>query len=101
MVVENKHGELLTEKDEVLERWTEYCKKLYNYPIQPNKNILEEEKCPPEEPSALPVMREEVEEAIRSLPTGKSPGADNIPAEQIKKGGSELVTIITALCQKI
>ena len=45
-------------------------------------------------------MREEVE-AICNLPTGKSPGADNIPAELIKKGGTELVTVITALCQKI
>ena len=101
MVIENKDGELLTEKEEVLKRWTEYCKELYNYPIQPDKSILEEEIRPPKEPSPLPVMREEVEEAIRSLPTGKSPGADNIPAELIKKGGSELVTIITALCQKI
>ena len=34
MVIENKDGELLTEKEEVLKRWTEYCKELYNYPIR-------------------------------------------------------------------
>ena len=87
MVIENRDGELLTEKEEVLKRWTEYCNELYNYPIQPDSSILEEEIRPPKEPSPLPVMREEVEEAIRSLPTGKSPGSDNIPAELIKKGG--------------
>ena len=100
-VIENKDGELLTENAAVLSRWTEYCKELYNYPIQPDTNILGEETRPSKEPSPLPVMREEVEEAIRSLPSGKSPGTDNIPAELLKKGGSELVTVITTLCQKI
>ena len=101
MVIENKNGELLTEKEAVMERWTEYCKELYNYPIRPNNSILEEKIRPPEEPTPLPVIREEVEEAIRNLPSGKSPGADNIPAELLKKGGDELVTVITAICQKI
>ena len=100
-VIENKDGELLTENAAVLSRWTEYCKELYNYPIQPDTNILGEETRPSKEPSPLPVMREEVEEAIRSLPAGKSPGTDNIPAELLKKGGTELVTVITTLCQKI
>jgi len=46
-------------------------------------------------------MRKEVEEAIRSLPAGKSPGADNIPAELLKHGGGCLVAVITSLSQKI
>ena len=96
-VIENKDGELLTENAAVLSRWTEYCKVLYNYPIQPDTNILGKETRPSKEPSPLSVMREEVEEAIRSLPAGKSPGTDNIPAELLKKGGSELVTVITKL----
>ena len=46
-------------------------------------------------------MREEEEAAIRSLTTGKSPGADNIPAELLKHVGNDLVTVVTSLCQKI
>ena len=46
-------------------------------------------------------MKEEVEETIRSLPTGKSPGSDDIPAELIKKGGNKLVTVMIAICQTV
>jgi len=42
-----------------------------------------------------------VEEAIRSLPVGKSTGADNIPAELLKHGGETVITHVTAICQKI
>ena len=100
-VIENKDGNLLTESSAVLTRWTEYCKELYNYPIQPDTTLLEEETREQKEPSPLPIMREEVEEAIRSLPVGKSPGADNIPAELLKNGGSPLADVVTSMCQKI
>ena len=100
-VIEDKNGNLLTENSAVLARWTEYCKELYNYPIQPDTAILAGETRPQEEPSPIPIMREEVEEAISSLPMGKAPGADNIPAELLKKGGSHVVDIVTAICQKI
>jgi len=36
-----------------------------------------------------------VEEAIRSSPVGKSPGADNIPAELLKHGGETVITHVT------
>ena len=100
-VIEDKDGNLLTESSAVLARWTEYCEELYNYPIQPDTTILQEEIRPQKEPSPLPIMREEVEKAIRSLPVGKSPGADNIPAELLKNGGSHLADLITTICQKV
>ena len=37
----------------------------------------------------MPVPREEVEEAVRSLKAGKSPGVDNIPSELLKNGGND------------
>lgn len=100
-VIEDSEGTLLTESSAVMDRWTEYCQKLYNHPIQPDYSLLEEDPRPRKEPSPLPVLKEEVEEAIRSLPSGKAPGADNIPAELLKYGGEELVNTLTALCQKI
>ena len=49
----------------------------------------------------LPVLREEVEEAVRSLKAGKSPGVDNIPSELLNNGGEATTTVVTAICQKI
>ena len=101
-IIENNTGEPLTDSAAILERWTEYCRDLYNYPISPDRNFLDKDENVKERtPSTLPVLREEVEEAIRSLPAGKSPGADNIPAELIKNGGEEVTKIITLICQKI
>lgn len=87
-------GELLTGNTAVLNRWTQYCWDLYNHPIQPDISLIDGDSIS-RAPSALPVLREEMKEAIHSLPT-KSPGADNISVELFKDGGKELVTIITS-----
>ena len=99
--IEDKDGNLLTESSEVLNRWTEYCKELSNFPIQPDTSLLKRGLRPPQEPSPLLIMKEKVEAAIRSLPVDKAPGADNIPAELLKYGGKELVALMTSLCPKI
>lgn len=99
--IEDANGTLLTENEEVLKRWTEYCEELYNFPIHPDTNILNQPTITVKEPSPLPVLKEEVEEAIRRLPDGKSPGADNIPAELIKHGGEPVLRLLTTICQKL
>ena len=99
-IIEDKIGEPLTDSTAILERWTEYCQELYNFPISPDQSLLEDRRQD-RTPSKLPVLREEVEEAIKSLPIGKSPGADNIPAELIKNGGEEVTNLLTKICQKI
>ena len=45
--------------------------------------------------------RKEVEEALRALKGGKSPGANNIPAELLKHGGPEMIKVLATLCQRI
>ena len=45
-----------------------------------------------ERPEILPVLREEVEEAVCSMKAGKSPGVDNIPSELLKNGGEATTT---------
>ena len=47
------------------------------------------------------MLQEEVEEAVRSLKAGKSPGVDNVPGELVKHGGEKMMKALTALCQKI
>lgn len=100
-IIEDASGELLTESAAVLKRWTQYCQELYNFPIQPDNILLDKDKTQQKEPSPLPVLKEEIDEAIKALPAGKSPGADNIPAELLKHGGEEMKNAITKICQKI
>ena len=47
------------------------------------------------------MLREVVEEAVRSLKSGKSEGVDNIPSELLKNGGEATTTVLTTICQKI
>ena len=47
------------------------------------------------------MLREEVEEAVRSLKAGKSPGVDNTPSELLKNGSEATTTVLTAIYQKI
>ena len=80
-VIEDKNGNLLTEVTAVLDRWTEYCKELYNYNLSTNASVIDWRANANNESGDMPIMRDEVEEAVRWLRTGKSPGVDNIPAE--------------------
>ena len=40
-VIEDKECKLLTDGEEVLKRWTEYCDGLYNYKLHPDISILQ------------------------------------------------------------
>ena len=53
------------------------------------------------EAESLPVLKEEVEEAVHSLKAGKSPEVDNIPSELLKNGSEATTTVLIALCQNI
>jgi exonuclease III len=98
-VIDDSNGKLLTERTEVLGRWTEYCIELYNHKINPDTGILQNKLV--RELNSLPVMPSEVEEAVRSLKGDKSPGVDDVPAELLKHGGEAVSTILTTICKKI
>lgn len=96
------NNKLLSETDELLARWREHFSDLLNtsYPRDdtvinalPQYTIMEDLDDPP--------TRYEIEAAIRRLNNGKSPGADGIPCEILKHGGSALVDNITSLIQNI
>ena len=48
-----------------------------------------------------PILREEVEAAVKSLKKGKSAGVDNIPAELLQQGGEAMVNALIIICNKI
>ena len=96
--IQDKSGKCLTEENEILNRWTEYCSDLYNYETDGDP-ILDCPQIPDEE--HRPILREVVEAAVKALKMGKSAGVDNIPAELVQAGGEAMVDILTAICNKI
>ena len=48
---------------------------------------------------SLPVLRQEAEEAVRSLKAGKSPEVDIISSELLKNGGKATTTVLTVICK--
>ena len=60
---------LLTEENEILNRWTEYCSDLYNYETVGDPTVLDCPQIPDEEHH--PILREEVEAVVKALVMGK------------------------------
>ena len=100
-IIEDKHGLPLTEKAEITQRWTEYCQELYNFTITPDPTILANTIKPCCEYEDAPILQAEVEEAVKTLKIGKSPGIDNIPAELWTHGGQSTIIALTHICQQI
>ena len=67
----------------------------------PDTSLLLSNQTPTQEAESLSVLREEVEEAVRSLKAGKSAGVDNITSDLLKNGGKATTTVLTPICQKI
>ena len=78
---------------------TEYCSDLYNYETDGDPIVLD---CPQiAEEEHHPILREEVEAAVKALKMGESAGVDNIPAELVQAGGEAMIDILTLICNKI
>ena len=97
--IRDKSGKCLTEENEILNRWTEYCSDLYNYETEGDPIVLDCPQIPDEEHH--PILREEVEAAVKALKMGKSACVDNIPAELVQAGGEAMIDILTTICNKI
>ena len=93
--IEDKYGKYLTEE----QRWFEYCSELYNYRATGDPEVL---NVPPAtDNDNYPILREEVEAAVKSLKKGKSAGADNVPAELVQAGGEAMINALLTICNKI
>ena len=95
--IQNKSGKCLTEENEILNRWTEYCSDFYNYETDGDHLVLDCPQIPAEEHH--PILREKA--AVKALKMGKSAGVDNIPAELVQAGGNAMIVILIAICNKI
>ena len=92
--IQDKLGKCLTEENDILNRWTEYCYETEGDPI-----VLDCPQIPDEEHH--PILQEEVEAAVKVLKMGKSAVMDNIPTELVQAGGEAMIDILTTICNKI
>ena len=96
--IQDKDGKCLTEEQDILKRWSEYCSELYNYRATGDQEVL---NVPPAtDNDNYPILREEVEAAVKSLKKGKSAGADNVPAELVQAGGEAMISALLTICNK-
>ena len=96
-IIQDRAGKCLTEEQQILNRWTEYCTELYNQKANGDPSILD---CPRTDTDHH-ILRKEVEAAVQSLKKGKSAGVNNIPAELVQPGGEDVITALTTICNKI
>ena len=99
-VIKNIRGETLTQTADILNRWKEYCEKMYEAPERSTSDECDDEAVGADDDDLEP-LKVEVEAAIKALKDGKSPGCDEISAELIKASGDEGIQVYHKLCCKI
>ncbi|CAF2067958.1 unnamed protein product [Rotaria magnacalcarata] len=101
-MIRNQDGTMQQSKEGVKQRRTQYCSGLYKDEGGGDEMVKELEGISPsykEDPQGI--LYSEVEEAIRTLKSKKSPGSDGITAEMIQAGGEQLTHKIHSLCSKV
>ena len=77
--LKNKNGDVIYEKEQVLERWIEYIGELFN---DNRPEIIP--KISTRELTGKDILKSEVEAAIKSMRNGKATGNDKISKEMIE-----------------
>ena len=94
----DKDGNVLDQKESIMERWREYGAELFERPD--GKLPMTENRLPPNEQEPPPLLSE-VENAMEKLSSGKSPGLDGIPLGLVKPTGPYGVSMLHRLCISI
>ena len=89
--IKDKEGVLLTDQEEIDERWREYFSDLLGMPDELYNLELDEEDIILEETvEENYITREEIKLALKEMKKGKSPGCDEIPAELLS-GSDDMI----------
>ena len=92
------NGELLvSEEQQVSDRWREYFEKLLNEENEWNDELSAEYV---EGPADM-ISKEEIRQAIQDLKVRKAAGPSGVTAEMIKAAGEQAVDWLTSICNRI
>ncbi|KAK2189385.1 hypothetical protein NP493_108g04017 [Ridgeia piscesae] len=84
--IQDKDGKCLTEEQDILNRWSEYSSELYNYRAIGDPEVL---NVPPAtDNDNYPILREEVEAAVKSLKKGSQHERTTSRRSWCRQGGS-------------
>src|SRR6476469_10303204 len=99
--IKDETGKLLTEPEEIRNRWKEYIDSLYdkNGKSQNEEMGIELELYVDEDSRGPVILDSEVTNAIEALQVGKAIGPDGIPAEFWKVLGAKGTTELVELCK--
>lgn len=86
VTVKSTDGTVLIEENQIMQRWQQYFEQLLNADSTYQQKEIEISNTK-EEIDIEVVTRDEVDEAIKKLKNGKSPGHDKITAEMFKNMG--------------
>ena len=93
-VIKDVNGNILTDRQEVLERWREYVQELYSDQRgeKPEFDVIE---------PGPPILKVEVEKAVRSMKWRKAEGSDGVVVEMVEAAGDFAISKITNLANTI
>src|SRR5688572_18006762 len=94
-MIKSKQGNCIMDKEEVLERWTEYVEELYRERKRGNADMGDLVN------EVYTISSEKIETVIKELPKGKACGSDNIAAELLQSMGKKGMEIMSRLINKI
>jgi hypothetical protein len=100
-VIKDNNGKLLTEKEDVMNRWKEYIEILYDKDGKPTEEDiqLEQEDQIQEDYKGPEILKSEIEKAIDEMKNNKAEGVDGIPAELWKELGDKAKAEMNELCK--
>ena len=97
--IQDKEGNCPTETSDILNRWTEWCAELHSHTVVGDPEVLTVPLVT--DTDNYPILREEVEAAVKSIKKRKSPGIDNTPGELVQAGGDAVISTFHKICNKI
>uniref|UniRef100_A0A8D8PVV0 Craniofacial development protein 2 n=1 Tax=Cacopsylla melanoneura TaxID=428564 RepID=A0A8D8PVV0_9HEMI len=97
----DRNGEILTNNEEILNRWTQHFKELLNEEESELSTQNQHEQQPEQEAEEnLPTLQE-IQRSIQKMKNNRAPGIDNINAELLKYGGDATDNMMLEIIQMV
>ena len=93
LLIRDKEGDIVSNKEKVLQRWSEYCIMRSTLPCKMEWTVTVQTA----EPHVEPPNDVDIEMTVSKLKNEKATGHDQIPPKLIKEGGLELKKVIYEL----